>query len=752
MATPEQLEAFFDRQRQLLAQERQAEIDQTSLLLSNCSAKLLEKKGLALLGLGVVNVNIGLGGKSLVELERPSAHHSSPLFPPHTFRPGDLARIDDASTTSKKASKSKTPAAASKENFGVEGVVYKVSNSRIIIAVDASRPGTNEDLDIPEHCIVVKLANTVTYDRMDQAVERMSKIMLGIAGPSGNTQAPNALQRVLFGQSSPSRPDDIGTIQFFNSEGLNESQKRAVKLALAAPEIALIHGPPGTGKTHTLVEVILQLVARNKSCLVCGASNLAVDNLLERLVPHKIPLIRVGHPARVLNDLHDATLDSQAERSDQAQLVNDIKKEINDLMNTLSGGGKGKKPRGAERKKMYDEVKELRKEYRKREGTIVSRVVDGAKIVLATCHGAGGRQLFNRAFDVVIVDEAAQALEAVCWIPILKASKLILAGDPLQLPPTVLSTKEKKSATVKAQAPAKTMARAKATKPKSQKAEPEPAKEVDESSEDERTGAEGYMQDTGRPRTSITKLGLLIPPKSLEVTLFDRMEVMWGPEIKQMLDVQYRMNTRICAFPSATLYSSKLTSDPSVANRLLTDRDPTNDAAQDTLGHPIVFFDTAGCEFFERVDGGDNEGKSTTLNDEGSKCNVNEVEIVKQWVNDLVNYGIPPQEIAIITPYQAQVSLLSAALTSIPGLEIGTVDGVQGREKDAVVISLVRSNDKREVGFLKEKRRLNVAMTRARKQLCIVGDSSTIRHGSLYLKKWMEWLEENADVRFVGDN
>lgn len=126
MATPEQLEAFFDRQRQLLAQERQAEIDQTSLLLSNCSAKLLEKKGLALLGLGVVNVNIGLGGKSLVELERPSAHHSSPLFPPHTFRPGDLARIDDASTTSKKASKSKTPAAASKENFGVEGVVYKV--------------------------------------------------------------------------------------------------------------------------------------------------------------------------------------------------------------------------------------------------------------------------------------------------------------------------------------------------------------------------------------------------------------------------------------------------------------------------------------------------------------------------------------------------------------------------------------------------------------------------------------------------
>ena len=111
-----------------------------------------------------------------------------------------------------------------------------------------------------------------------------------------------------------------------------------------------------------MVEVILQLVARNKSCLVCGASNLAVDNILERLVPHKIPLIRLGHPARVLNDLHDATLDSQAERSDQAQLVTDIKKEINDLMSDLSGGGKGKKPRGAERKKMYDEVKELRKE------------------------------------------------------------------------------------------------------------------------------------------------------------------------------------------------------------------------------------------------------------------------------------------------------------------------------------------------------------------------------------------------------
>ncbi|PVG02231.1 P-loop containing nucleoside triphosphate hydrolase protein [Serendipita vermifera] len=759
MPTPEQLEAFFERQRHLLAQERQADIDQSSLLLSNCSAKLLEKKGLALLGLSPRNVNIGLGGKTLIELERPAAHHSSPLFPPHSFRPGDLARIDDASSSSqapRQNTRSKSSSSKDKATqTGIEGVVHKVSNVRIIIAVDNSKSTNASELDVPDHCWLLKIANTVTYDRMDQAVEKMSKCLLGSSDPSGASASPTALQRVLFGLSAPSPPEDIGEVQYFNTTSLNPSQKKSVKLALSSPELALIHGPPGTGKTHTLVEIILQLVSRSKRLLVCGASNLAVDNLLERLVPHKIPLIRLGHPARVLNDLYSATLDAQAEKSDEAQLANDVKKEIETLMTSLTGGAKGKRVKGAERKKLWEEVKVLRKEYRKREGVIVSRVVNDAKVVLATCHGAGSRQLFNRSFDVVIIDEAAQALEPVCWIPILKASKLILAGDPLQLPPTVLSMKDDPAkSTTKAKSSVLDKSSAVQKKGKKTLANiKEPLrKDLESDLSDSESSTDGIYGSQTKPRRRNMDLGVLKPSPSLEFTLFDRMERMWGDNIKQMLDVQYRMNEKICSFPSSTLYSSKLASDPSVATHLLSDKGPSNEAAQDTLSHPVVFFDTSGCEYFERIDSDGSDTKSKNLNDEGSKCNVNEVEVVKKWVMELTDYGIPANEIAIITPYQAQLALLSEALSpALPGLEIGTVDGMQGREKDAVIISLVRSNDKREVGFLKEKRRLNVAMTRPRKQLCVVGDSSTIRHGSPYLKSWMEWLEENADVRFAGD-
>lgn len=222
---------------------------------------------------------------------------------------------------------------------------------------------------------------------------------------------------------------------------------------------------------------------------------------------------------------------------------------------------------------------------------------------------------------------------------------------------------------------------------------------------------------------------------------------MYGPSIKRMLKVQYRMHAQICAFPSKTLYGSKLQSHSSVAARLLQDLPNTHadseEDVKDMLQTPVVFFDTAGCEYFERLDG---DG------DEGSRCNENEVTIVKNWVEKLVEVGIQPKQIAIITPYQAQVTLLTSTLrpTYGPDLEIGTVDGMQGREKEVIIISLVRSNDTREVGFLKEKRRMNVAMTRAKRHLCIVGDSSTVCHGGSYLKKWLAWLDTNADVKYAG--
>lgn len=362
----------------------------------------------------------------------------------------------------------------------------------------------------------------------------------------------------------------------------------------------------------------------------------------------------------------------------------------------------------------------------------------------------------------------------VCWIPIFKAKKLILAGDPMQLPPTILSidkhkknasgtaTPKKNASTVNDQ---KKSRESTASKPQLPEEDEGTSLSDTDSEAGSVKGDEIMAQDTTvevsegsqpnlKPETKTRKDAKkrtgLRPPRTLETTLFDRLERMYGPDIKRLLNVQYRMHSQICQFPSKTLYASKLVPHQSVRSHLLKDI-PTvsaftaskdEDTIKEILGTPVVFYDTAGCEYFERVDGD---------NDEGSRCNENEAAVVSKWVERLVGAGLLPSQIALITPYQAQVTLLTSLLRPVYGLEleIGTVDGMQGREKDAVIISLVRSNDKREVGFLKEKRRMNVAMTRAKRHLCIVGDSSTVKHGSPYLKKWLAWLEANADVRFA---
>ncbi|KAH6903121.1 DNA helicase [Coprinopsis sp. MPI-PUGE-AT-0042] len=764
-------EAFISRQRQLLQQERNAEIERSSLLLTNCGPKLLEQKGLALLGLGVASVNIGLGGKTLIELERPSAYHTSPIFPPHTFRNGDLAQIEDIS--------------AKKGLDAVKGVVYRVSDTRVVIAVDPDS-GSAVDSEIPERCRLVKLANSVTYDRMDKAIDRLEKL---------GASSPPPLIQVLLAQKplSPPSPLSVSDITFFDPN-LNDSQKEAVRFCLAAPEVACIHGPPGTGKTHTLIELIRQLTKPTDShpngqrILVCGASNLAVDNILERLLKldstegnskapgsSQLKVTRIGHPARVMSHqgILDSTLEVKSTKTDQAALVKDIKQELEGVMNTLSGKGKGKKPRGTERKKMWEEVKALRKDYRSRESSIVQTVLQhDSQVVLATCHSAGGRQLRNfdldkpqqesaqgraSVFDVVIVDEATQAMEAVTWVPIFKAKKLILAGDPMQLPPTVLSLDAERKKQDKQKA------KASAAKPKVDKGEREEpvageSEADDEGDDDEIDDEEEEAKPSEAPSEALANLdiskskkprrkreAILVPPRTLEVTLFERLEKMYGSRVKRMLkDAQTDMR-----IPIKTLYRSKLRSHSSVEAHLLKDllEDDTEDP-DEVLQHPVVFFDTAGCEFFERLEATSTPGSKDS--DEGSRCNENEAMIVKQWVEKLVGVGIDPGQVAVITPYQAQVTLLTSLLRPLygPSLEIGTVDGMQGREKEAVVISLVRSNDKCEVGFLKEKRRMNVAMTRARRHLCVVGDSSTVVHGGTYLKKWIGWLEAKADIRF----
>ena len=496
--------------------------------------------------------------------------------------------------------------------------------------------------------------------------------------------------RVAFGYTTPLSVDKdvLGPIEFFNP-ALNDSQKEAIRFALASKDIVLIHGPPGTGKTHTLIELILHLVQRRMRVLVCGPSNVSVDNIVERLAPNKVPVVRVGHPARLLPSVLDHSLDVLTRTSEAAGIVKDVREEIDHKQASIR-----KTKSGRERRAVYGDLKELRKEYRERESKCVDNLVRESKVVLSTLHGAGGPQIKAQKFDVVIIDEASQALEAQCWIPLLSASKVVLAGDHLQLPPTVKSS----------------------------------------------------VQKSKEPGATDSVNGF-----SLEKTLFDRLLELHGPGIKRMLTTQYRMHDTIMQFPSDELYESKLVAADTVKARLLKDL-PYEVQETDDSKEPLVFLDTQGDDFPERTEDADVAKKETLLGE--SKSNEMEAAVVAKHVSNLVDAGIKPEDIAVITPYNGQLALLSLALREkYPGIELGSVDGFQGREKEAVVLSLVRSNSQNEVGFLGERRRLNgmkhyvialpigfsrnwimktdgwillVAMTRPRRHLCIIGNSETI--------------------------
>lgn len=471
------------------------------------------------------------------------------------------------------------------------------------------------------------------------------------------------LVQVLFGRSSPTPASSVPPpaaalggashaqdAPKWISTSLNDSQRDAVRFALAAREIALIHGPPGTGKTHTLVEVILQLAASGARVLVCGPSNISVDNLVERLAPHRVAMVRLGHPARLLPSVLSHALDVLTRTSDAGALVQDVRREMDERQ-----AGVRKARGGRERRALYEELRELRREYRERERACVEGLVRQSRVVLATLHGAGGQQLRHAEFDVVVIDEASQALEAQCWVPLLAAKKAILAGDHLQLPPTIKSLNAKSRL------------------------------------EDKQGSSRGDEAELPAGAT-------------LERTLFDRLLDLHGTSIKRMLTTQYRMHERIMAFPSAELYESQLIADEAVKHRLLTGLTYEVQDTEDTR-EALIFYDTQGGDFPEKAE---SEDEVKSLLGGESKSNEMEAALVRQHVGKLVAAGVRCEDIAVITPYNAQLGLLAGLLREeFPGVDKGSVDGFQGREAEAVIVSLVRSNDAGEVGFLGEKRRLN---------------------------------------------
>ncbi|GAA5937663.1 uncharacterized protein JCM15063_002082 [Sporobolomyces koalae] len=735
--------AFLEHLIKLVELEQLAEEQESHLLLTSTPLSVLQRSGLALNNLTAATNSGGLGGRRSVELVRSSAWHQDPKFPPHDLRVGDLARIRNSASSSSTAATSKkgkkvasgtsnAKGSASPDDDGIDAVVYKVGNEKITLVLnDSNHKSSSED----DEEISLKVANPSTFTRQ---IHFLRQTIRGLEALEGHTskattpvsdataadnavsEATNAvssspppvqspLYSVLLGVASPTldQTNDAlkkDNIKYFDSR-LNESQKEAIEFALRSNEVAAIWGPPGTGKTQTLVELVRQLVlVQGLRVLVCGASNLSVDNILLRLSTSSssdtpipvIPLTRLGHPARILSSLTHHTLDSQSAQTDATALIQDIKVDLSNLEQELNSRDRKIRPKGSQRKEKWDQVRDLRREMRRRFAGIGNEVLGGKRLVLATTHGAGGKVLdkFDQ-FDVVIIDEAAQATEPACWIPITRGKKLILAGDHLQLPPTL--------------------------------------KSLDSSSLSHKSASSFATAPRGQGQLELSK--------TLETTLFSRLLALHGPEIRRMLKVQYRFNRKINEFPSLMLYERQLVPDSSVEHRQLedllseADDQPDGEPDHEDLNEPVVFFDTAGLAMYERSGDEDSGGGGKSVAGKGqygsqSKSNENEAEIVLNYVKFLVESGIPPKSISLISPYNSQVMLLSTTISPLyPEIEIGSIDSNQGRENDVVIISLVRSNESGEIGFLKEMRRLNVAMTRPRRQLVVVGDSETLKKG-----------------------
>nr|XP_057932313.1 DNA-binding protein SMUBP-2 isoform X2 [Doryrhamphus excisus] len=406
------VEQFVSKTLELLLEEREAEIEETRVWQENISPKDLQNKGVCLLKLQITSQSTGLYGRVVVVLE-PRKYLGLSSLPSNSFGPGDIVGLYDSSGCSATSQIS-------------TGIVTRVSQASISVAFDDSKDGVSFDTDALYS--LLKLANDVTYKRMKRALNVLNGYK---NGPAAN------LISVLFGEAKPSslsRPDKI---EFFNSN-LDDSQKEAVTFALSQRELAVIHGPPGTGKTTTVVEIILQAIKQGQKVLCCAPSNVAVDNLVERLARCKAKVLRLGHPARLLESIQKHSLDAILAKSASAHIIADIRKDIDKafaaMKKNAEKGGRGNFRR---------EIGELRKELKTREATGICQVLQSADVILSTNTGAceDGPLKFLPAehFDWVVIDECAQSLESSCWITLLRARKCILSGDYKQLPPTIKS-------------------------------------------------------------------------------------------------------------------------------------------------------------------------------------------------------------------------------------------------------------------------------------------------------------------------
>ncbi len=503
-------------------------------------------------------------------------------------------------------------------------------------------------------------ANDITFRRMEDNLKHLS------------LKGKNALEYIL-NERNPKKNRDVPYISYID-DNLNDSQKSAIENALSCENFFLIHGPFGTGKTRTLVELISQETRQNHKVLATAESNAAVDNILERLMDNKkLTLTRLGHPQRVSKHNITQTLAYKVENHKLNRKIKKIHKKIDNMIekrkvhtkptpqyrrgfgdyDILHLASKGKGGRGISSDKMKSmakwieinqEIDEAHDEIKRIENRMIKDIIDSSDVILATNSSAALESIARVKFDVAIIDEASQATIPSVLIPIAKAHRFILAGDHKQLPPTIISDRAGK----------------------------------------------------------------------LEKTLFEELIRLY-PFKSQLLNVQYRMNSLLMKFPNQEFYNNSLKSDSSV------DDININDILESTQKEEaLLFIDTSNV---------DSEGE-THLKDSKSIINSLEAEISSDIAQDYMNIGVGEDDIGIISPYADQVKIIQD-MTSV---EVKTVDGFQGREKEIIIISTVRSNNNGNIGFLRDLRRLNVAITRAKRKLIIIGNKNTLITNPTYAR------------------
>ncbi|ETW07255.1 hypothetical protein H310_01819 [Aphanomyces invadans] len=633
------LDRWLDKTRTLLQMEREAEIGQAKI--ENDTLPPVSNPNV-LLHLLMTSASTGLFGRRVLVLK----HNQGREFGAHHFNVGDLVSMCIPTA-------SLTPANA--DGFP-KGIVTKVEDNSIAVAFEEL-----EDTDAyhNESIRLDRLVNDATYRKLMEGLDVLAKYTDGPA---------RHIVDVIFHGAAPSS-SPLPSIDLSRRSTMNPSQVGAIQFALESKDIAMIHGPPGTGKTTTLVEFITLCVQQYQmKVLVCAPSNIAVDNILDKMASAqaskksgKLRMTRLGHPARLLPHVLKHCLDSKIQSAEGTQIIADIRKEL-----------AGLKPSKATFHAVRQERKALRKEIRVREEKVVSEIIEHSDVVFATNAGAATKLLRNVVFDVVVIDEAAQALEASCWIPLLLGKRCVLAGDHHQLPPTIQSEQAAR--------------------------------------------------------------------KGLGLTLFDRVTQMEHSKgVVRMLSTQYRMHHDISSWSSKAMYANQLASCDSVATRKLSDLAHVN-IESDALDATLLLVDTAGCGLDEESEEGSGILKA-------SKSNQGEALVAVQHVKALLATGLRPSEVAVITPYNGQVGVLKRLLhPDHPTVEIRSVDGFQGCEKEAVVMSLVRSNATKQVGFLADDRRMNVAITRAKRHVALICDTDTLSKHP-FLKALIDHFEEHGECR-----